>query len=69
MCYKLFKFVDRASLNDVEMKIQTAWAASHDRAAFLTGTILLFEQAFEKARPLIERCANSNSHNPTVFSF
>jgi hypothetical protein len=48
------------------MKIQGAWASSHDRAAFLTGTLLLYDGQFDKARPLIERCANSNSHNATV---
>jgi hypothetical protein len=48
------------------MRIQEAWAKSHDRAAFLAGTLLIFEKSYDKARPLIERCANSNSHNPTV---
>lgn len=58
---------DKDSVRGAEAKAQAAWAKSHDRGAFLAGSLLMFEGAFERAKPLIDRVANSNTHNSTVI--
>ncbi|KAI6240106.1 Tetratricopeptide repeat protein 21B [Aphelenchoides fujianensis] len=47
IAYSNEKTVDKDSVNEMEMKIQTAWATSHDRAAFLTGTLFMFEKTHD----------------------
>ncbi|KAI6188453.1 Tetratricopeptide repeat protein 21B [Aphelenchoides besseyi] len=68
IAYTNEKTVDKDSIREMDMKIQAAWATSHDRAAFLTGTLLMFEKTFDRARSLIERTANSNTHNSTCVA-
>lgn len=69
LCRSYFKtaiFSDKESVKNTEAKAHQEWSKAHDRAAFLTGTILMYEQLYERAKPLIDRVANSNTHNSTV---
>uniref|UniRef100_A0A1I7RZM2 Tetratricopeptide repeat protein 21B n=1 Tax=Bursaphelenchus xylophilus TaxID=6326 RepID=A0A1I7RZM2_BURXY len=63
IAYNSESVVDKDSVRNAEEKAQNAWAKSHDRGAFLCGTIYMFEKSYERAKPLIDRVANSNTHN------
>ncbi|CAD5217251.1 unnamed protein product [Bursaphelenchus okinawaensis] len=56
IAYSLETVVDKDSVRNVEEKAQAAWAKSHDRGAFLCGTLYMFEKNYERAKPLIDRC-------------